>query len=1122
MGWPGGNPPACGGHLAEAPWGDVRRATGVRGGPVTAFGPRGTLAPAGGRDDGAKVPTVGIWDQMRNGFGRDRHPARASGRGRGAIRGAARRGGSTEWRGWGLLLRGIRVYELARELDISSKEILRLLADEMNIEMNNHMATLNDQVVAKLRRLVAEQKGSRSAPAAPAARRSAQLAPAAEQAPAAPPPRREPARPVLESRPAGLRPAIPSVRQPQAARSGAHPGAVHFRPAPGLLPLVTPRPAPPRPRRATRVEPAAPVMEAERSAPPHPAEAPLMPAVATVPAPQTPVTPAVSSQQAPSPPVAAPVAPAEPAAPAAPAAEEVPAAGAELAAEDQVGPGMAAAASALPEPPVAPPAPSIPIPAPEAISGPMRPAASSAAPGPSALRSAATRPAALVVRPAVRPVVGDAVFQTQGPLLPVRKVVPGAVAPRRDPDRPLLPVRKAEPRPAGGGPVLAPAAPGAPGERTGTRGRRESFRTAEGTLDVRRRGGAGRRPARPGGVAVGEGEVSTGGRRAHGRRRGRRLHLAADAAQQLMPPETITLTGPVLVADLAGMLRVSAPEIIRKLLGMGVMAAINQQLEAEHARAIAGEFGVTVEADADSAAASPVDRRTVGVLLAGDDPTRRAERPPIVAVLGHVDHGKTTLLDAIRSARVAEGEAGGITQHIGAYVVHKGERRVVFLDTPGHEAFTAMRARGAQVTDIAVLVVAADDGVMPQTLEALSHARAAGVPVVVALNKIDKPNANRDRVLQQLADHGLVPEEWGGETIVCPVSALRREGIDQLLEMLLLVADLQALRADPERAAVGTIIEAEVARGRGPVATVLVQSGTLRVGDTFVAGQVYGRVRAMTDDIGRPVREAGPSTPVEVLGFDDVPGAGDAFQVMSEREARETAGSRQDEGRREALAADRAVNLADFRQEGQDGPAPDLRVILKADVQGSLEAVRGSLEKLHNEEARVVLLHGGVGPVNESDVMLAAASGAVILGFNVRPDAGAEREAQRVGVPIQTHRIIYQMLDEVQKALDGRLKPKMETVTVGHAEIRKPIRVPDVGVIAGSFVTDGLVRRGALCRLLRGGTIVYEGTVASLRRFKDDAREVAAGYECGIGLERFADVKEGDVIEVLEQREIPR
>ena len=1009
------------------------------------------------------------------------------------------------------MLRGIRVYELARELGISSKEILRLLADEMNIEMNNHMATLNDQVVAKLRRLVAERQGGQAVPlAAPLVARQPG-APASAPTPAAPAvrgalalgtpvaaqgPQREVTRPLGEPRPTpspeGRRAPVragtaTSARPSQPGRPGPRPGAVHFHPAPGLLPLVTPRPTPPRPRRATvaRPEPVAPAAEPERPSAP-PAE-PLQaaPEAAVPPHVETPVA-SVASPPPPLPNVQAP-----------PMAAEAP-------------PTAAVAAVAPVEPHVA--VPPEPLPGPQ----PAAPAASSPPTRPAMIRPATSAPAASAMPSEPRP-----------GLLAIRRVTPGAPPALREPDRPLLAVRKAEPRaarPAAGfGPAPAGGATTGPAtavDRT-ARGRRDGHR-APGTgteADIRRRGGAGRRPARPGGAAFGEGDAAA---RRRGRRRGRRLHSAAEAAAQLTPPTSIALEGPVVVSELAELLRVSAPEIIRKLLAQGVMAAINQQLEVAQARAIASEFGVEVEGASAEVAESPVDRATVGALLARDDPQRRAERPPVVTVLGHVDHGKTTLLDSIRSARVAAGEAGGITQHIGAYVVHRGDRQVVFLDTPGHEAFTAMRARGAQVTDIAVLVVAADDGVMPQTLEALSHARAAGVPIVVALNKIDKANANPERVLQQLADHGLVPEEWGGETIVCPVSALKGQGIDHLLEMLLLVADLQELRADPQRHAVGTIIEAEVARGRGPVATVLVQSGTLRLGDTFVSGQVYGRVRAMVSDLGRPVREAGPSTPVEVLGFDAIPGAGDAFQVLAEREARDLAALRQDEHRRDALSADRAVSLADFRQEGEPSVSTDLKIILKTDVQGSLEAVRGSLEKLHNEEARVVLLHGGVGPVNESDVMLAAASGASILGFNVRPDAGAEREAQRVGVAIQTHRIIYEMLDVVQKALDGRLKPRTEIVTLGHAEVRKTIRVPDIGVIAGSYVTDGVVRRGAACRLLRGGTIVYEGTITSLRRFKDDAREVAAGYECGIGLERFSDIKEGDVIEVTEERELPR
>ena len=965
-------------------------------------------------------------------------------------------------RGWNLLLRGIRVYELAKELNVNSKDIIRLLASEMHIEKNNHMATLNDQVAARVRQLVAEERGATAAPKPKARSRPAATAPLPPQASASPASGQRPA-PAPANR-TGARP----------VRSGPPTGPIHFQPTPGMLPLMTPRPTPPRTRRAQRREQPVPevvrpTLEPVRPAEPEQPEAAPRevesghPAVVEIQTPPVGAEPRVPEPEAPLPVEEAPQQ--------APHAEPV----------------MEKESSPLPQAPT---------------TQPLRPT-------PPLAKVEATVPT-------------QEARQVRAGLLPVRKIVPGAPPPRRDPERPLLPIRKAEPRPANEGGGAAPAASAVPVETGAARGRHAGDHRRPGEApEIRRRGGAGRRPARPGGVRFGEGE--TDGPRRRGRRR-RRLNLLGHLEAQMAPPEGVELSGPIVVADLAELLRTSVMEIIKILLAEGVMAAINDQIELEQARLVCERLGIAVDSgEGADAPASPVDRETVGRLLAADNPERQAQRPPIVAILGHVDHGKTTLLDAIRSTRVVEGEAGGITQHIGAYVVRHGDRRLTFLDTPGHEAFTAMRARGAQVTDIAVLVVAADDGVMPQTLEAISHARAAGVPIVVALNKIDRPNANPDRVLQQLTEHGLQPEAWGGDTIVVPVSALRKEGIGDLLDMLLLVADMQELAADPDRDAVGTIVEAQVTRGRGPVATVLVQSGTLRVGDAFVAGQVFGRVRAMVDDLGHGITEVGPSTPVEVLGFTEVPEAGDPFQVMSEREARQVAAERQAANRQETVVtAGRAQSLADFRGDGEGERITDLRIILKADVQGSLEAVRGSLEKLHNDEARTVLLHAGVGPVSESDVMLASASDAVILGFNVRPDAGAAREAQRVSVEIKTYRIIYEMLDDVQKALDGLLQPKFETVTVGHAEVRKPIRVPDIGVIAGSYVSDGIVRRGAPCRVVRHGTIVHEGTIGSLRRFKDDVREVAAGFECGIGLERWNDVKEGDVVEVLEQREVPR
>ena len=589
-----------------------------------------------------------------------------------------------------------------------------------------------------------------------------------------------------------------------------------------------------------------------------------------------------------------------------------------------------------------------------------------------------------------------------------------------------------------------------------------------------------------------------------------------------MPVTAVALDGPIVVGDLATKLNVNPAELIGKLLGLGIMAGINQQLTLEQAEQAVEALGIELEeSDEEEVQEQLVDRGAVGKLLQADQTERMAGRPPVVVVMGHVDHGKTTLLDAIRETRVAEGEAGGITQHIGASTVEYEGRKIVFLDTPGHEAFTAMRARGAEVTDIAILVVAADDGIMPQTIEAISHAKAANVPIIVAVNKIDKPNANPDRVLQQLAEHGLVPEDWGGETIVVPVSALKREGIDRLMEMVLLVADLQELKGDPERRAVGTVIEARIARGRGPVATVLIQSGTLRPGDPFVAGSVSGRVRALNDDRGRPIAEAGPATPAEILGFDELPEAGDVFEVTTdERTAREAALARWSDKKRESNAA-RAVTLAEWSKSGAEGVAAgELNIVLKADVMGSLEALRASLEKVKNDEARVIVLHSGVGPINESDVMLAAASKAVIVGFNVRPDGGAEREAERAGVEIKTYRVIYDLIGDLEKAITGMLAPKFEDAVVGRAEVRATFKVPGAGTVAGSYVQDGIVRRGLLARLVRNGTIVHEGQISSLRRFKDDVREVAAGYECGIGLERFNDIKEGDILEIVEHREV--
>jgi translation initiation factor IF-2 len=502
---------------------------------------------------------------------------------------------------------------------------------------------------------------------------------------------------------------------------------------------------------------------------------------------------------------------------------------------------------------------------------------------------------------------------------------------------------------------------------------------------------------------------------------------------------------------------------------------------------------------------------------------RLTSRPPVVTIMGHVDHGKTTLLDAIRETKVAASEAGGITQHIGAYQVESKGRKVTFLDTPGHEAFTSMRARGAEATDIVVLVVAADDGVMPQTIEAINHAKAANVPIIVAVNKIDKVNAQPDRVKQELTEYGLEAEEWGGETVMVPVSALRKEGIEELIEMILLVAEMKDLKANPDRQARGIVIEAELDKGRGPVATLLVQKGTLQVGDSIVAGAVAGKVRAMLNDKGKNIKKAGPSVPVVVVGLSEVPQAGDLFAVLEEdRVARLIADKRQDAVREESLQKPSRLSLDELFTKIKQGEVKTLQVILKADVQGSVEALKASLERLTTEEVRVNVLHGGVGAITEWDVLLASASNAIIIGFNVRPDINAKKVAEREQVDVRLYRVIYDAIEDVKAATLGLLAPVFKEVTLGRAEVRQTFRVPKVGFIAGCHVLDGKILRTAKVRVLRDNVVVHEGKLESLRRFKDDVKEVLAGYECGIGIERFQDIKEGDIIEAFDMEEVKR
>jgi translation initiation factor IF-2 len=590
---------------------------------------------------------------------------------------------------------------------------------------------------------------------------------------------------------------------------------------------------------------------------------------------------------------------------------------------------------------------------------------------------------------------------------------------------------------------------------------------------------------------------------------------AAAAAAGKTTRRIVRAEGQISVAELARQLGAKAAEVQGRLMAFGTMASVNQQLDLETAGRVAAHYGFEVQ-DVGFQEAEVLGETTPV------EEGAREPRAPIVTVMGHVDHGKTSLLDALREANVVAGEAGGITQHIGAYQVQKGERRLTFIDTPGHEAFTMMRARGAQVTDIVVLVVAATEGIMPQTVEAIEHAKAAGVPIVVAVNKCDLPDANPQLVRQRLMEHGLVPEDFGGDTICVDVSATKHTGLEQLLEMLALQSDVLELRADPERRARGIVLESRLDKGRGPVATLLVQEGTLRQGDAIVVGTAFGRVRAMENERGQRVDEAGPSTPVQVIGLSDVPEAGAALHaVENERAAREVAEHRAGEEKSRPVAAQRRVSLEELFARGDDSGPKELRVVLKADVAGSLEAVREALVKQSTDEVKVNVILAGVGGITESDVMLAKASDAIVVGFHVRPDTAARRAGEGQGVDIRSYQIIYELTDEVRKAMAGLLPPKVEEKVLGRVEVRKTFTVPRVGTIAGCYVTDGLVRRTARARLLRDGVQVWEGTLASLKRFKDDAREVQTGYECGIGLEGYNDVKIGDVIEPYEVVETP-
>ncbi|MCQ1527953.1 translation initiation factor IF-2 [Lutispora saccharofermentans] len=601
------------------------------------------------------------------------------------------------------------------------------------------------------------------------------------------------------------------------------------------------------------------------------------------------------------------------------------------------------------------------------------------------------------------------------------------------------------------------------------------------------------------------------------RKRGRPMPSQPVKEEPSGPKKPIKVGNSISVKDLSEKTGKTVAEIIKKLLLLGIVATINQELDYDTAALIAGEFGISIE--------KAVDKDDEELLL--NDTEDKEEdlkpRPPVVTIMGHVDHGKTSLLDAVRQTNVIATEAGGITQHIGAYTVNIEGKKIAFLDTPGHEAFTAMRARGAKVTDIAILVVAADDGVMPQTIEAINHAKAANVTIIVAINKIDKPGANPDRVKQELTEHGLLAEDWGGDTICVPVSAKKKIGIENLLEMVLLVAEMQELKANPNRKAKGTVIEAKLDKSRGPIATVLVQNGTLNVGDFFIVGTTYGKVRTMTDDKGKAVKKAGPSTPVEITGLSEVPDAGDIFIIVAdEKVARQISDKRKEKYRQEHLQSNQRISLDDLFSQIQAGKVKELNLIVKADVQGSVEALKQSLERLSNDEVKIKAIHGGVGAITETDVMFASASNAIIIGFNVRPQAAAVTLSEKDKVDIRLYRVIYDAIEDIESAMKGMLEPEYKEVVLGHAEVRAIFKASSIGTIAGCYVTDGKINRNNEVRVVRDGVVIHEGKISSLKRFKDDAKEVNTGFECGISLDKFNDIKEGDVIESFTMEAVPR
>lgn len=975
----------------------------------------------------------------------------------------------------------IKVKDLASELDVPSKDMLRALR-ELGVSAKSMAGSLEPEEAGRLRAHFAARRESAVEcttvqPNVIVRRRRKESSPAPEapapvEAVAAPAP--EPARePEAQSAPAAEAAAgAPVEKAVPAEEPAAAPQAASRRPAGAR---VISRPGQEAPARK----------KPEDAAAPAPAEAPAQKAAAE-PAPAAPAAPepAAAREEAPAPaPEAAPEAPRAGEAGAAPAAAAEPAEkGAKLSRIARPD------ASAVPEGSSAPTLP----PRSEA----RREADAEGDGGEAQPRGAARQEAAPQVRIISRPAPGS---QPR----PAAAGAPGGRGGYRDGQRPGA---SGAGRPGGfgagrpGAPAFGQPAPGQADSRDGQskkkrlKGRR--------TVDFQQ-GDFGRH---------GDDEEGLRLNRGRGRRKGGKLQAAPQATQPIKAAKRkIRVTEAIRVADMAHQMGLKANEIIKVLFGLGVMATINQSLDIDTATLVAAEFGYEVE----KAGFSEEDYL---MPKEADAPESLKPRPPVVTIMGHVDHGKTSLLDAIRKSNVTGGEAGGITQHIGAYHVKTKRGEIVFLDTPGHEAFTAMRARGAQVTDLVILVVAADDGVMEQTREAINHSRAANVPIMVAVNKMDKPGADPDRVLRELAELGLQPEDWGGDTIVARVSAKTRQGLDDLLELVALQSEIMDLKANPDKPARGHIVEARLDKGRGPVATVLIQEGTLRQGDNFVCGQFSGRVRALTSDQGKKVKEAGPSIPVEVQGFEGVPEAGEEFLVVADdKVARRIADSRAVRQREHDLRSEARVTLESFlSQSPSDQEAKTLNLVLKADVQGTLEAITEALNKQSTDKVKISVVHGGTGAISESDILLASASRAIIIGFNVRPAARIKDVAERENVDIRFYDIIYKLVDDIKNAMAGMLAPVQREVYLGQAEVRETFSVPRVGVIAGSYVADGKIARNAGVRLLRDGVVIYTGRIASLKRFKDDAREVVKGNECGVGLENFNDVKIGDVIEAFE------